>query len=83
MTTVPILLSTIPGSKVDILKLDIEGEELAVLGKDASEWLPQVGQIIVEIHGARHRIAILPVLKNNGFTLRRYRSVWFCTNASW
>jgi hypothetical protein len=36
MTTVPILLSTIPGSKVDILKLDIEGEEFAVLGEDAS-----------------------------------------------
>jgi FkbM family methyltransferase len=83
MTTVPLLLSTIPGSKVDILKLDIEGEEFAVLGEDASEWLRQVGQIIVEIHGADIESHIFAVLKKNGFKLKQYRSVWVCTNASW
>ena len=83
MTTVPLLLSSIPGSKVDILKLDIEGEEFAVLGEEASEWLPRVGQVIVEIHGASIEPHILEVLRKNNFKLTRYRSVWFCTNKSW
>jgi len=83
MTTVSLLLRTIPESKLDILKLDIEGEEFTVLGEEASEWLSRVGQIIVEIHGDNIEPHILAVLSKNGFRLRRYRSIWFCTNVSW
>jgi FkbM family methyltransferase len=83
MTTVPLLLKSRPETPLDILKLDIEGEELAVLSDAASEWLPRVGQIMVEIHGRNIEQRVLPILSRNGFKVRRYRSIWLCTNTSW
>jgi FkbM family methyltransferase len=83
MTTVPLLLKSRPETPLDILKLDIEGEELAVLSDAASDWLPKVGQIIVEIHGRKIEERVLPILSRNGFKVRRYRSIWLCTNTSW
>ena len=83
MTTVPLLMKSRPETQVDILKLDIEGEELAVLSDAASEWLPSIGQIIVEIHGRNIEKSVIPILSRNGFKMRRYRSIWLCTNPSW
>ena len=36
--------------RIDLLKMDIEGAEKAVL-KDAAAWLPKVQILIVELHG--------------------------------
>jgi FkbM family methyltransferase len=37
-------------SRIDLLKMDIEGAEKAVL-RDASAWLPKVKMLVVELHG--------------------------------
>jgi FkbM family methyltransferase len=83
MTTMPLLLKSHPDTEVDILKMDIEGQELDVLSNGADEWLPRIGQILVEIHGQKIEQRVMPILSGNGFKLRRYRSIWLCTNRSW
>jgi FkbM family methyltransferase len=37
-------------SRIDLLKMDIEGAEKSVLG-DAAAWLPKVQMLVVELHG--------------------------------
>jgi FkbM family methyltransferase len=59
---------------IDLLKLDIEGLETAVL-VDAGESLTRVKEIILEFHGSsanpRNDLdALLEVLRRNGFTYR-------------
>lgn len=35
---------------IDLLKMDIEGSELAVLNRDSDAWLPLVGRLMIELH---------------------------------
>ncbi|WP_200761486.1 FkbM family methyltransferase [Poriferisphaera corsica] len=37
--------------KIGILKMDIEGSECDVFSRGVEKWLPQVEQIVVELHG--------------------------------
>jgi FkbM family methyltransferase len=37
-------------SRIDILKIDIEGSEKELFSGDCSAWLPKVGCIIIELH---------------------------------
>lgn len=46
------LLARFPGGRVDLVKMDIEGAEAALLGPDAG-WLVQVGALLVEWHDDR------------------------------
>lgn len=39
--------------KVDILKIDIEGSELAIFSEDCSGWLDKVSCIIIELHNEK------------------------------
>ena len=64
--------------KLDILKMDIEGAEENVFASNPERWLPFVDLIVIEIHGSSELKLIANVLRNNGFTMVRYRSLWYC-----
>lgn len=66
---------------VDILKMDIEGAEQAVFSADARSWLDRVGLIIIEIHGSRILSEISAILSEKGFSMRQFRSVWYCVRS--
>jgi FkbM family methyltransferase len=44
-------LVTLAGGSVDLLKLDVEGSEREIFGTGAAEWLPEVRNILIELHG--------------------------------
>ncbi len=44
-------LISLGGGSIDLLKLDVEGSEKAIFGSGAEEWLPQVRNILIELHG--------------------------------
>lgn len=62
VTTVPLLLQRAGLTRVDLLKIDVEGWEEAVLrGMDAAAWAG-VRQLVAEVHdrdGARARVNAL------------------------
>lgn len=59
------------GTKIDLLKIDIEGGEDALLSGDTS-WLAEVQAIAIEIHPALvDQETILFILEDHGFTLHR------------
>ncbi|MHB1543739.1 MAG: FkbM family methyltransferase [Gammaproteobacteria bacterium] len=70
-------------SKLDILKMDIEGLEDEVFSSDPEKWLPLVDMIIVEIHSPKKLEVIRKILGHYHFTMTRYRSVWYCINRAY
>ena len=48
--TIPEVLEMVAPNKIDILKLDIEGAELALFSANPQAWLPRVGRIVIELH---------------------------------
>jgi FkbM family methyltransferase len=67
-----------PTGKIDILKLDIEGAEYEVL-RPPTPWLSSVHSLVVELHGdAAHR-DIPGWLREAGFSIKRHRSLLFCS----
>ena len=77
--SIPTMLHEFKIDRIDFLKIDIEGAEAEVLGSAAKDWLTQVGEIIVEIHGDFLLPSIQSVFEEAGFTMQQYRSVWYCT----
>lgn len=56
-------------TKVDLLKIDIEGSELAVFSGDACSWLPRVRNLCIELHGAECQDAFLGALDGFDYEL--------------
>jgi FkbM family methyltransferase len=77
-TSVPAMLAQIPGGRVDVLKIDIEGAELQVFASAPETWMPKVDLIIVELHGPEIERSVLPIFERNSFHVKQYRSVWYC-----
>jgi FkbM family methyltransferase len=48
--TIPQLIARGWG-KVDLLKVDIEGAEREVFGAGAEQWIPEIANIVIELHG--------------------------------
>ncbi len=48
--TIPQLIARGWG-EVDLLKMDVEGGEREIFGPGAQEWLPQIRNIVIELHG--------------------------------
>jgi FkbM family methyltransferase len=75
-TTVSSLLRDYRISRLDILKMDIEGAEEAVFSSQAEEWLCRTSLLLVEIHSSRIKSKIIDMLDRNGFDTQQYRSIW-------
>lgn len=76
--TIPSLLEEYNIGKLDILKLDIEGAEKSIFLSEPESWLSLVDLIIIEIHGPDIEEIVSEVLLRNNFSMKRFRSVWFC-----
>jgi FkbM family methyltransferase len=77
-TTIKSLLDLYSIPRVDILKMDIEGAEEVLFLEKPEEWLNRVDLLIIEIHGDHLFPLISRVLSDNGFSMKQYRSVWYC-----
>ena len=75
--SIPTLLDKFSISRLDILKMDIEGAEKMIFSKP-DEWLHRVNLIIIEIHGPEILSIISHVLRKHQFSMKQYRSVWYC-----
>jgi len=78
VTTVDALLRRFEIPRIDILKLDVEGSEAAILGDEAHEWLSRVDLLLLEPHGADGESRVRATLRRAGFRISRYRSVLYC-----
>lgn len=77
-TTVLSLLERYSIPRVDILKMDIEGAEEAVFLSQPEVWLSHIELLILEIHSTHIKSLISSVLRENGFSMKQYRSIWYC-----
>ena len=56
-------------TNIDLLKIDVEGSELAVLGGiDENDW-NKINQIVVEVHNNKDLNIIVPLLKSKHFKI--------------
>lgn len=76
--SIPTLMQQHSIPKIDILKMDIEGAEENVFTANSNLWLHSVDLLILEIHGDSKLRVIATVLRENGFVMIQYRSVWYC-----
>ncbi len=67
---------------VDILKMDIEGAEEAIFSSNPEIWLSRINMLIIEIHSSHAKPLITGVLTDNGFSMKRYRSIWYCQSGT-
>lgn len=79
--SIPTLLYKFSISRLNILKMDIEGAEKLIFSKP-DEWLHRVDLIIIEIHGPETLSLISHILQEHQFSMKQYRSVWYCERAS-
>lgn len=78
--SLPSLIRQFDIPRLDILKMDIEGAEEALFVKNPEVWLDRVNWLIIEIHSESILDVISRVLKEHGFSMTSYRSVWYCRN---
>jgi len=77
---IPSLIAAGGGGKVDLLKVDIEGGELELFGKNTEAWLPAVKNIAIEFHGEDCEKSFFGALKGYEYDGFPYRSVTICQN---
>lgn len=64
------------GGSADLVKIDIEGGEQALL-KDSPPWLDRVGAIVIEVHPPMANIEqLVAALERRGLTYVRHDSQW-------
>lgn len=76
--SLPSLIRQFDIPRLDILKIDIEGAEEALFLKNPEAWLDRVNWLIIEIHTESILNVIARILKEHGFSMTPYRSVWYC-----
>lgn len=75
-TDVISLLNEYNLTKIDILKMDIEGAESEVILNNSDRWLPHTRMISVEFHGTDIQQKCLTKLYEFGFDGFEYRSIY-------
>lgn len=63
---------------IDLLKMDIEGAEAEVIEDGVGTWLTRVKMLLLETHSPEIERRVISVLQHAGFSVRRYRNVWYC-----
>jgi FkbM family methyltransferase len=77
-TSIETILTEFSVPQIHILKMDIEGAEEMIFLESPERWLQKVDVLLIELHGERIEKFVGNVLKQNGFSLRKYRSIWYC-----
>ncbi|MGA2733311.1 MAG: FkbM family methyltransferase [Syntrophobacteraceae bacterium] len=77
-TTISSLLEHYSIPRVDILKMDIEGAEEAIFLSNPEVWLSRTELLIIEIHSRQIQSLVSRVLNEHGFSMKQYRSIWYC-----
>jgi Methyltransferase FkbM domain len=77
---VPALIAAGGGGMVDFLKVDIEGGELELFGKNTESWLPAIKNIAIEFHGDECEKTFFRALKGYEYDGYPYRTVTICQN---
>jgi FkbM family methyltransferase len=76
VTTLSTMLRHTQSTKVDLLKIDVEGAELSVLkGIIESDW-PKIRQIVLEVHNPDDLPAIMMLLKAKHFKVHIEADRW-------
>lgn len=70
------LLRQLSLSKIDYVKMDIEGTEIALFAAGQLDWLQTVQQISIEVHDEQKLDLLLTGLKQAGFTAYRDTRHW-------
>jgi FkbM family methyltransferase len=68
------VLAASPHGRIDILKVDIEGAEVALF-RAADDWLGRVDCVTIELHGAEAKAEIPPKLRAAGFQVTQHGSL--------
>jgi len=74
------LINMAGGRDVDLLKVDIEGAELAVFGETSEKWLPRVHGICIELHGPECRDMFFKSLEKFDYELQSSGELTICKN---
>ncbi|HZZ39246.1 MAG TPA: FkbM family methyltransferase [Acidobacteriaceae bacterium] len=80
--SVPDLLKTSHLQQIDLLKIDIEGSELALFSRNTEPWLGTVKNICVELHGTECESVFLKALENFQYEASRLGEHLLCLNLS-
>ena len=68
------------GGSLDLLKLDIEGSEREIFGPDSMQWLPDVRNILIELHGKDCAERFFSALAHYDYEMTNCDSVYFLRN---
>ena len=74
------LIDMAGAERVDLLKVDIEGAELAVFGSAARQWLPRVRNICIELHDNECKRAFFSALADFYYDLGHSGELTICRN---
>lgn len=81
-TTILSLLGQYSIPRVDVLKMDVEGAEEAIFLANPESWLGRIDLLILEIHAPHIKSLVSHVLNKNGFSMKQYRSIWYCRSVT-
>lgn len=80
------LLAISGRSRISLLKMDIEGAEAVVFGKNTSPWLDKVDNIAIELHSDSHfgnaPEIFFAAIKNQNFRVTTFGELTLCMRAS-
>jgi len=75
---IPALMELAGFTRIDLLKIDIEGAEVELLLKDAERWLPQVRNLSIELHGPECEAALERALASYTYQRQMLGELIFC-----
>src|ERR1700759_3176273 len=75
---IPALMELAGFTRIDLLKIDIEGAEVDLLLKDAERWLPQVRNLSIELHGPECEAALERALAPYTYQRQMLGELIFC-----
>jgi FkbM family methyltransferase len=75
---VPSLMARAGFTRIDLLKIDIEGAEVDLLLKDAERWLPLVRNLSIELHGPECEAALERALAPYTYQRQTLGELIFC-----
>jgi FkbM family methyltransferase len=68
-------------NRISILKIDIEGSEVAVFSRNYRSWIDSVDNLVIELHGHRCEEAFFQAISGQNFKISRCDELTVCTRA--